>query len=282
MYEIGLSTNKKLINEDLFKAYKSAGISVMEISNPYENLSSLDFKKLSIYAREYDVKLWSFHLPFMPFDIIDISSQDNTIRRNTIDTCAEYIKKASDIGIKRFVVHPSGEPIDSAEREERIKYSKESLNKLAEIAYKENSIIAVENLPRTCLGKNSSEISELIAVNDKLRVCFDTNHLLGENSTAFIEKLGDKIVTIHVSDYDFSDERHWLPGEGKINWHTLLNTLYSVGYRGPWLYEVAFVCPNTIIRNRDLTCDDFYKNAMELFSGKPFTIISEHKENLGM
>ena len=282
MYEIGLSTNRKLINEDLFEAYKNAGISAMEISTPYKNLSSLDFNELSAWSKKHDVKLWSFHLPFMPFDIIDISSQDNTIRRNTIDTCTEYIKKASDIGIKHFVMHPSGEPIESAIREERIKYSKEGLNELAEIAYKEGSVIAVENLPRTCLGKNSTEICELISANDKLRVCFDTNHLLCENSTDFIEKLGEKIVTIHVSDYDFTDERHWLPGEGKIDWQELLNKLHSVGYKGPWLYEVAFICPNTIIRDRDLNCDDFYKNAMELFLGKPFTIISEHKENPGM
>ena len=39
-------------------------------------------------------------------------------------------------------------------------------------------VIAVEDLPRTCLGRESSEMLELISVNDKLRVCFDTNHLL--------------------------------------------------------------------------------------------------------
>ena len=282
MYKIGLSTNRKHINEELFKAYKSAGISVMEISVPYEALSSLDFSQLHLLSKKYDVKLWSFHLPFMPFDIIDIASIDSSIRQNTVKLCAEYIKKASYIGINKFVIHPSGEPVKDSERNEMTKYSKDSLDKLSEIAYKEGSMIAVENLARTCLGRNSSEMLELIAANDKLRVCFDTNHLLTENIVAFIQKLGDRIVTIHVSDCDFINERHWLPGEGKIDWQALLKALREADYKGPWLYEIAFKCPNTIIRNRDLTCADFYRNAMELFSAAPFTILSEHKENLGM
>ncbi len=282
MYEIGLSTNRKHIDEELFKAYRGAGISAMEISVPYEELSSLDFAQLQLLSKKYDVKLWSFHLPFMPFDIIDISSIDENIRQNSVDLCAEYIKKAANIGINKFVIHPSGEPISDIERKTKMEHAKESLDKLSEIAHKEDSVVAVENLPRTCLGKNSSEMIELIAANDKLRVCFDTNHLLTENIPSFIQKLGDRIATVHISDCDFMNERHWLPGEGSIDWESLLKALESVNYAGPWLYEIAFTPPNTIIRSRDLTCHDFYRNAMELFSGKPFTILSKHKENLGM
>ena len=277
MFKTGLSTNRKTINENLFREYKNAGIEAMEISVPFEKLPSLDFTRLLLLSERYGVKLWSFHLPFMPFDIIDISSSDEHIRQSSVKLCAKYIKKAAGIGINKFVIHPSGEPINDNERKERIKRSKESLNELTEIAYKENGIIAVENLPRTCLGKNSAEISELTGVNEKLRVCFDTNHLLEEDALTFIEKTGDRIATVHVSDYDFINERHWLPGEGKIDWQALLKALVNAGYNGPWLYEVAFICPNTIKRDRDLTCADFKRNAEEIFSGAPFTVISVRK-----
>ena len=57
---------------------------------------------------------------------------------------------------------------------------------------------------------------ELISADDRLRVCFDTNHLLKESIIDFIYNVGDKIITTHVSDYARENERHWLPGEGVI------------------------------------------------------------------
>ena len=56
-------------------------------------------------------------------------------------------------------------------------------------------------LPRTCLGNCSNEIAELISVDSSLGICFDTNHLLIENPINFINKLGNRIVTLHISDY---------------------------------------------------------------------------------
>jgi sugar phosphate isomerase/epimerase len=44
-------------------------------------------------------------------------------------------------------------------------------------------------------------------------VCFDTNHLLKESSEDFARAVGPHIVTLHVSDYDGKDERHWMAGE---------------------------------------------------------------------
>ena len=80
--------------------------------------------------------------------------------------------------------------------------------------------------------------------------------------------LSDKIITVHISDYDFINERQWLPGEGKVDWIKLLTALNEVGYNGVWLYEINLETPDTIIRDRNLTFDDFYNNAKTLFSGK--------------
>jgi sugar phosphate isomerase/epimerase len=91
-------------------------------------------------------------------------------------------------------------------------------------------------------------------------VCFDTNHLLSEDLCEFIEKVGDKIVSTHISDYDFVNERHWLPGEGKIDWQKLINELKKVNYNEMWLYELNMGFLNTINRSRELTLDDVVKN----------------------
>lgn len=270
--QIGLSTCSKIINEELFAQYKMSNISFMEISVPHDKYSELDYGLLRKFSEIYGISLWSFHLPFSPFSEIDISKKE--LRNKTIRYYRELISKASDIGILKFIVHPSGEPILNRYRANRIEYAKDSLDRLAEIAYKYGAEILCENLPRTCLGRNSEEILELISANDKLKVVFDTNHLFEEDYSEFIKKTAERISSIHVSDYDFLNERHWLPGEGKINWHRLYQELIKNDYSGPWLYEVGFECPASILRPRNLTCDDFYKNATEIFTGNNISVIS--------
>ena len=153
--------------------------------------------------------------------------------------------------------------------------AKRSLDALAKVCRESGVTLCVEDLPRTCIGNCSAEILDLISVNSDLRVCFDTNHLLFEKPVDFVRAVADKIVTVHVSDYDFIDERHWLPGEGDVEWSALLAALDEVGYSGPWLYEIGLEAPKSIIRARDLTPRDFVLNAEELFLHKPFSVLGE-------
>ncbi len=245
----------------------------MEISVDHNKYKDLDYKLIKAFAEKYNINLHSFHLPFSPFTEIDISGK--RLKNRTVRYYTELIKKASDIGIRNFIVHPSAEPILPHFRANRLENSKESLYKLAEIANKYDSYILVENLPRTCLGRNSDEILELISCHKNLYVCFDTNHLLDENIDDFIKKVNIKIKSTHISDYDRLNERHWLPGEGVVNWNSLYKKLLEAGYNGPWLYEVGFSNPYSIIRSRELTCSDFYNNAFEIFDNKVLTVFGK-------
>lgn len=272
MFPIGLSTCGAAINESLFADYARAGISKMEISSNKEDYDLLDFPTAKALSARYGVEIWSFHLPFMPFSEIDLSALDETMRRNTVSLCAELIRRASEIGIRRFIAHASGEPIRDGDRAARMAQAKKSLRELAEIAAARDAVICVEDLPRTCLGRTSAEILELLSADDRLRVCCDTNHLLSENLPDFIRRVGDRIETLHVSDYDGVDEKHWLPGEGILDWQAVLAALREINYRGPWLYEMGLATPKTITRERELTRADFVRNAKELFAGQKPTV----------
>jgi len=265
MYEIGLST-PGFVDEQLFCDMAKAGIKHVEISVDRWKSEQLDFCKLKEWSEKYGVGLWSFHLPFYPFTEIDISNKD--IADKSIEYLSGYIKKGSEIGIDKFIIHASGEPIAEGNRKERMDTAKKSLYTLCELAKEYGSVICVEDLPRTCLGRSSSDISELLTAHPDLKVCFDTNHLLDEKITDFIHRVGGKIITTHISDYDFNNERHWLPGEGDIDWQSLICALRDVDYKGVWLYEIGFGSPWTIKRDRDLCCDDFVNNAKALFSGR--------------
>lgn len=264
MFNIGLSTCGKTFDENLFSQYRSAGIYKMEISMGMDDYEKLDFSEALRLSQKYGVELWSFHLPFMPFSVIDISKPE--LQEFSLDYLKKLIKKGADIGIKRFIIHPSGEPIKDRERKARMETAKNSLADLAQLAKNLGVIIAVEDLPRTCLGRNSDEMLELLKADDSLRVCLDTNHLLSESLTHFIKAVGEKIVTTHVSDYDFVDEKHWMPFEGKINWKEVRDSLKEADYDGAWLYELGFKAPDSMKRDRDITCEDFVRNAEKIFN----------------
>lgn len=245
--------------DDWYKMLFENGITQREIGF-YEYSEELpDFKKIRECADRDGIDLWSLHMPFYPFEIIDPSSLDERVREDTVKYFKRIIMKAGMVGIKKFVIHPSGEPIDNEIRKSKMNACKKSMYELAEFAKDYDAIICVEDLPRTCLGKNSEEILELLSAHEDLRVCFDTNHLLNENLVDFVKKIGNKIATLHVSDYDFIDERHWLPGKGKINWRELVCALENVGYNGAWMYEIAF---------RDVKIDELHQNAKQILTEK--------------
>ncbi len=274
MFEVGLSvpgTPDINITEETFREYRDAGLKHLELS--YSKIDTFfDFSKMKSYADKYGLNLWSYHLPFLPFTEIDISNPK--LADYTVDFLSKLIKRAAEeADIHLIVIHPSGEPIEEDERATRMECAKKSLARLAEFAMQYGTTLAVEDLPRTCLARNSDELLELVSAHDALRICFDTNHLLNEHNEDFVKKAADKMVTIHVSDYDFGDERHYLPGEGMIDWQSLIHTLKECGYKGPWLYEVGRGSSNKIARVRDLAPADYTRNAEELFADKEITLI---------
>lgn len=276
MYKIGKASWGSIPGREEFEQYANAGIGAIELDVSHPLYPDIDFNSIQKLSNEFGVHVWSMHLPYYAsedYGKIDVSSLDANIRKRTLDYYLPVMERAAESGIDKFVVHPSREPIAPGERAERIKCSQETLNIMADKAAQFGAVIAVEDLPRTCLGNCSGEILELISVNQKLRVCFDTNHLLFEDNAEFIRKVGNKIITLHVSDCDFVNERHWLPGEGKTDWQSVINALREVGYNGVWMYELSLKTPETIERARDLTLSDLVRNAKEIFANNHITLI---------
>ena len=262
------------LSEENFEGLQKSGVEELEISLRFNKYENFNYKMTQKRAEKFGINLWSFHLPFQPFETNNISSMDEDVRNNSIHLQSEYIKKAGDIGIGIFVIHPSAEPNREEDRQILLENASNSLIKLADVAESAGGIIAVENLPRTCLGRDAYDISKLISADERLRVCYDTNHLLSQSAKKFIENVGKKIVTTHFSDYDFKDERHWLPGEGKVNWTEIIDSLLEVGYTGPILYELGLLPPQSgTIHLRELTFDDFKENHNSLVNKKPLKVI---------
>lgn len=198
------------------------------------------------------LKVWSIHLPHT-YDI-DISFMDDARREFSLSKDEEAIRIASIYNPKRIVLHASNDPVKDEEREVRMQYAKNGIGRLALAAKSIGAVLCVEDLPRSNLGRNSKEILELIGDYPEVMCCFDTNHLPEEDYLHFMKAVGNRIATVHFSDYDIVDEKHWLEGRGVINWPALYKGLKEAGYEGVAMHEVRSgedVNPRTIKKAYD-------------------------------
>ncbi|MEM1678342.1 MAG: sugar phosphate isomerase/epimerase [Ignisphaera sp.] len=69
---------------------------------------------------------------------------------------------------------------------------------------------------------------------DNFGAVLDTGHLHAakELIPLSIEKLGNRILYVHVSDNDGRDNFHWAPGKGTIDWDAVFVGLKKHGFRG--------------------------------------------------
>lgn len=268
---VGCSTPASRLNPAYFEEYRAAGIRAMEMSVALSALETINLSQVAKDAAAAELDLWSFHLPFYGSPFANIARRTPEDCRNAIHFFSEWIKRAADAGFKLAVIHPSSEPIAPDTRELRKANSAAAIAELSRLATDCGMRLAVEDLPRTCLGNCSSELLELLRDAPDAGVCFDTNHLLFENHLDFLTAVADRLVTLHVSDYDFIDERHWLPGEGDVDWVALMDQLDKVGYTGPLMYEVGIGSSYRMQREHPITPREFAKNAEELFRRAPLT-----------
>lgn len=244
-WKLGVSIG--LMEPDLlqtFKHMKAAGIDYLEVGFP-------KFKKVNVaeivqkvaeykqYADEAGMTIWSVHIPY-GWDY-DISNPDPVLQ----ERCRQYILFSLELtkGLGKYekaILHTSFEPIKSEKREAHIIALRNALKEFGPLVEKDYQVrLAIEDLPRTCLGNSSAEMLRIVGDNYAVDVCFDVNHLLGEKSEYFGQMLGDRIKTVHMSDYDEENERHWLPGKGVINWNGVVDALVKSGYNGPFMFEVT-------------------------------------------
>lgn len=244
-WPVALSVGPAAMNPESMNHLASAGIKQAELSSgdirPFYDVLDFPNKASEIVkmAADNGVNITSVHLPFGPFSKLDPSAADPNVAAYIIEKQSELIGAAAEAGIKIAVIHPSGEPYEDSERAERLERAVSVIAQLTEIAKKAGVKLALENLPRTCLCRVRSEMRYFLDRIPDLNVCYDMNHCLLESNIDYIREVGDRIVTLHISDYDFIDERHLLPGLGKNNWSEIIKTLEEINYSGRFLYELA-------------------------------------------
>lgn len=182
------------------------------------------------------LKIWSIHLPYSKH--LDVSLVDSAKRAKTVNYLKDIIRIAGAFQAERIVLHPSYDSVVPDDRAERIECCRASIAELAPVAAEVGAVLCVENLPRTCLGRNGQEMMKLIEGFDNVGICFDVNHLLYQSHEDFLKNIKKgTIKTVHLSDYNFTDERHLIPGVGHIEWAPVWKGIKKNGYKGAMMHE---------------------------------------------
>ena len=230
-------------NEELITALKKAGIKTLEIAatdvcSATEEEQKLYFSKMEkrlTFFKEQGFNLNSFHMTFGPlFCLFNFNDKEREAAvKRTVDIC----NRIQPFGFNYVVTHTNG--WDFPAEGDRVTGLKNLKKSYAAIMNNTSETIAAEVLPRTCLGNTSKEMLEILSGLDGLKVVVDTNHIMQEKEADCIRALAPYLIGLHISDRDEINERHWLPGEGIVDFNAILAALEDIGYKGYFTYEVA-------------------------------------------
>lgn len=184
-------------------------------------------------AQALGLQLNNIHLPYGRD--WDISISDDALRKIAVDNVKSLIAWGDKLVPYCYVFHPSAGPVLDKDRAKRLADLQSSMKELQ--AYT-STPLAVENMPRTGMLNTSNELLQFAQSMGKVDYCIDVNHFLRETPDDALNVIGKYAITLHISDHDYGDEKHWLPGKGKIEWQKVIAALEKVGYQGVWNYEL--------------------------------------------
>ena len=192
------------------------------------------------FARETGLKV-SVHLPFHD---INLATPDPAVKERALAVLSEWIERISAYGGYHATIH-GGYAWSSEEREETLVRVKERLVFLGEKASLSGVELSLENLIPDRLNychhiaSNLDEWLNLIKETN-VKACLDTGHLavMGDELPETVERLGDSLAAIHLSDNDRQSDLHLLPGEGADIANGLIGILEKRNFKGPIVYEI--------------------------------------------
>ena len=183
----------------------------------------------------------------------DPSETNETKRAAIVEKIAGVMERIDPFNPYGYNIHGSFEPVATSGASREAK-KQATIKTFRELCDRTDNYVCIETLPRTCIGNTAVETVEIVEAVNKpnMGICLDTNHLLYEDPADSVLIMGEYIRTLHVSDYDGADERHWIPmssNECIIDWARFIYNLKRVEYEGPFAYELEIYDLSVIMDN---------------------------------
>jgi len=149
----------------------------------------------------------------------------------------------SRVGGDCVVLHLPGTSVGSDR--DRIRDSKRLLDDLRPHAERHGVRLALENSPGGSgpgdyWPANRDIIGELLRAYpaDYLGWCFDAGHANLRNDTDMLRLYPQRLIATHLHDNNGLSDQHLLPGQGSVDWKSIVSALKDAGYGGPLNLEV--------------------------------------------
>lgn len=185
----------------------------------------------------------SFHAPFA--DKIDISSLDSSQRETSVSEVFRAAEAARILGARYLVLHPGPEKAGRVPPEEwqlRMRSAAASLNEVAHHCRDLGITLLLENmLPHLMFGHTSDILYLLGAIREtNVGTCLDTGHaFLSGDLRTVVHKLSGHLRMLHVNDNLGERDDHLPPGDGAIDWTSLIRQLRQWRFHGPLILELS-------------------------------------------
>jgi protein FrlC len=160
-------------------------------------------------------------------------------RKVTLEHYKEVVDLAADLGAK-LVLYIGGWLVFGTTREDGFARSVECLAQLAQHAATRGiTIVAEPTSADSNLIETADDALELMraAGQPNVKVMFDTYHVMYRNevSSDYVYAMAPHLGHIHFADTD-----RQAPGDGEVNWRSVMQAVKDVGYAGHLTMEIGF------------------------------------------
>lgn len=216
-------------------------------------LTPTRISSLKEVAKKHNIE-YSVHAPFAD---INIASPIKPMLNMSLKRLKQSIAHANTLNAKLVVIHPGAHTgissfYPGADWEQNI----ESLQEIYAYAEKQGVNIAIENLPARYwfLLSSPQEFSRFYKETGlPIGIVLDLGHAhLESQIEPFFNKMADKIVHVHASNNDGSDDQHNGVEDGDINYDNFAENLKKVGYDKWVMVESTKKVPESLAKLKQL------------------------------
>ncbi|HEY67797.1 MAG TPA: sugar phosphate isomerase/epimerase [Thermoflexia bacterium] len=255
--EIGLSTAALYpshLTEDALTTIAGLGFRTVEIFLQAEEEYTPTFgAELDRRRRDLGLRVHSLHL-YAPY--FDLWSPYPRMIQETRARFRRLLEIATTLEARALTWHGLRYGVDNPRL---IAAFFESAAWAGEQAQTAGVTLCIENVS-WCYLRTPDQVMAIRQADLPVGFTFDTFQA-GESGTdpaALIRAMDSRLATVHLADYAPAGPRHLPPGEGTLDWPSILQALQAVGYDGPLILEPAHVENTTIL----LRARDFVQQAL--------------------
>ena len=210
------------------QAIKKAGFDQTSLWWTEDSPDRMDYPGI---VKEYGLEIDHAHIEYLCGN--DIWDESEAIRNAVQALYLTRIRECSHAGVKTIVIHAS----KGKEGPGPNPYGMDILKTVLKAAGDNGINIAVENVGREDIL--NAVFNELDFPN--LKYCYDSSHdwLYSQRKGQLLTQYGDKLVVTHLSDNDGLEDRHWVPGNGIVDWAVIASHFPVTTYQGALSLEVS-------------------------------------------